>query len=319
MAEDKGSARGIRISESAILVMAALIVAVLVAAVFIVPRYGKVFSAYREASSEYKQAEAGLEAAQQKNEELAARLEEMKAMTEETESLTAEVFSLAAQTEQAINEGKSNKRICYITVDDGPYNRGKKYLEVFDKYGVKATFFLTTANGNKLPDQADITASSMYPEYLRHGHTIGNHTYSHNYTDGGIYASAKTFMKAVDKQQEFTKEATGGYTPGIIRFPGGSSMAGDKLGAIRKSLREEGLGWVDWTVDSGDSWGKDRATAELIRDNVIKATEKQKIMVVLFHEWSQTTLDALPEIIEDLQDKGYIFLPLFPESSMVQK
>lgn len=319
MEEDKGSAREIRIGERMLIAIAVLIVAALLAAVFVVPRYGKVFSAYRAARSEYTSAKADLDAAQKENEELSAGLEEKKQLVRESQDLMDESLFLAAQVEQDILDGKSSKKICYLTLDDGPYNRGKQFLELFNSYGVKATFFLTTANGDKLPDQADLSAKSMYPEYLRYGHTIGNHTYSHNYSDGGIYSSTKSFMKSVRKQQKFTEEATGGYTPEIVRFPGGTGMAGAGLESMQEALRKEGLGWVDWTVDSGDSWGSDRVSPELIRDNVLEAAKKQNIMVVLCHEWSQSTLDAMPEIIESLQAQGYIFLPLFHDSAMVQK
>ena len=320
MAEDKRQTRGIRISDTMLKVLAALICITLVAAVFVVPKYGRVFKAYTAARSEYKAADAGYEAAEQKNADLTQKLEEMQGMKTETEELTAEVFKLAAQTEKDIQAGKSNKKICYITLDDGPYNKGKDFLKLFDQYGVKATFFLTTANGDKLPDQADLSAKSMYPEYLKSGHTIGNHTYSHDYGQGGIYTSAKAFMKAVNNQQKFTEEATGGaYTPKIVRFPGGSSEAGDNAEAIKEALRKEGLGWIDWTVDSGDSWGSDRVSTDLIKNNIKDAAKDQKIMVILFHEWSKPSLEAMPSIIKYLDKQGYIFLPLFPESVMVQK
>lgn len=319
MAEDKGQTRGIRISNRIIIMLAVLIGITLLAAVFVVPKYGKVFSAYRAARAEYRSASDALESAQADNAALTQKLEELKAMSQETQDLTAEVFASAAQLEQDIIDGKSNRKICYITIDDGPYNKGKQFLELFNKYDVKATFFLSTANGNKLPDQADLTAVSMYPEYLRYGHTIGNHSYSHNYSDGGIYSSAKAFMKDINKQQKFTEEATGGYKPEIVRFPGGSSMAGSKYDAIAEALRKDGLVWIDWTVDSGDSKGGDKVNAEFVRKNVLEAAEKQKIMVILFHEWSKPSLEAMPEIIETLQEKGYIFLPLFPESAMVRK
>ena len=320
MAEDKRPAREIRISDTMFKVLAALIVITLIAAVFVVPKYGSVFGAYRTARSEYKAAEAGYEAAEQKNADLSQKLEEMEGMKTETDELTAEVFKLAAQTEKDIQAGKSNKKICYITLDDGPYNRGKDFLKLFNQYGVKATFFLTTANGDKLPDQADLSAKSMYPEYIRYGHTIGNHTYSHNYGAGGIYSSSAAFMKAVNDQQKFTEEATGGaYTPKIVRFPGGSGEAGATADDIKEALRKEGLGWVDWTVDSGDSWGSDTASADLIKSNIREAAKDQKIMVILCHEWSKDSLDAMPSVIKYLDKKGYIFLPLFPESVMVQK
>ena len=47
MAEDKGPARGIRISDTMLKALAALIVITLIAAVFVVPKYGKVFKAYK--------------------------------------------------------------------------------------------------------------------------------------------------------------------------------------------------------------------------------------------------------------------------------
>lgn len=318
MAEDKRPTRTIRISDKLLIAIAVLIGITLLAAVLIVPKYGKVFAAYRTARGEYKAASKELSAAEKEKAELEERYENLENLINETDALTTEVFTLALKTEQEIRDGKSNKKICYITLDDGPYNRGKKFLELFDKYGVKATFFLTTANGDKLPDQADLSAKSMYPEYIRRGHTIGNHSYSHNYKAGGIYSSSKAFMKSINKQQKFTEEATGGYTPKIVRFPGGTSEAGAKQGDIEEALRKENLGWIDWTVDSGDSWGSG-VTTDLIKDNVMKAAKKQDIMVILFHEWSQTSLEAMPEIIEGLREQGYIFLPLFPESTMVQK
>jgi hypothetical protein len=68
-------------------VLAALICITLVAAVFVVPKYGRVFKAYTAARSEYKAADAGYEAAEQKNADLTQKLEEMQGMKTETEEL----------------------------------------------------------------------------------------------------------------------------------------------------------------------------------------------------------------------------------------
>ena len=319
MAEDKRPARRIVISLPMLILMIALMLAALAAAGFIAPRFGAAFSEYRSLRAEYRSADAELTKTERKNTKLAQSVKEMREMTREAETLKRKVFNLAASVEKDIDSGKSRKKICYITFDDGPYKRGKQLLKVLNKYDVKATFFLTTANGNKLPDQADESAMSMYPQYLKYGHTIGNHTYTHDYGSGGIYSDTGSFMKAVEDQQKFTEDATGGYRPQIIRFPGGSSMAGSRLEAIEKALRKKGYTWIDWTVDSGDSWGSDVANAALIKSNVLAATKEQNIMVVLFHEWSQPTIDAMPDLITSLRDQGYIFLPLFPESIMVQK
>ena len=310
--------RKIKVNTGLIAAAFILFAAVMAATILILPKYGAAYKEYRGAHSAYKAAEADLAKAQKKNDELTASLDELKALTKESGELSAEVFSLASQLEQDIIAGKSNKKICYITLDDGPYSRGKKWLDLFNQYDIKATFFLTTANGDKLPDQGDESASSMYPEYLKYGHTIGNHTYSHNYSSGGIYSSADKFMESVEKQEEFTAQATGGYRPAIVRFPGGTSTAGSELGAIEEALRSKGYTWADWTVDSGDSWGNG-VTSKTIKKNIKDAAKKQKIMVILCHEWSQSSLDAMPEVIDYLEEKGYTFLPLFPESVVVEK
>jgi peptidoglycan/xylan/chitin deacetylase (PgdA/CDA1 family) len=52
---------------------------------------------------------------------------------------------------------------------------------------------------------------------------------------------------------------------------------------------------------------------------VKKAAKDQKIMVILCHEWSRDTEKALPGMIEYLEGEGYIFLPLFYDSQMVNK
>ncbi|MBQ6457099.1 MAG: polysaccharide deacetylase family protein [Mogibacterium sp.] len=319
MAETERTDRRIKISKAGLIAAALLACAILAATVFTVPRFAGVFKEYRGLRQSYKTAQKELTAAEKANAGLSQKVKEMTKMKTDSEKLSKQVFELAAKTEQDIVDGKSNKKICYITLDDGPYKRGQDFLELFRKYDVKATFFLTTANGDLLPDQADISASSVYPDYLRYGHTIGNHTYSHDYGDGGLYSDTGAFMKSVEDQTNFTEEATGGYVPRIVRFPGGSGMAGSRLDEIEDSLRERGYTWVDWTVDSGDSWGTDVANATLIKSNVLDASKEQDIMVVLFHEWSEPTLEAMPDIIDSLRGSGYIFLPLFPESVMVSK
>ena len=317
MGETKGQGRKGSGGNILLMITALFMLAVTGMMLYILPHLGGTLSEYRSRSAELKAVKAELKAAQ---EERDAHIEEKRKLEVDdsrTEDLQRETFALAAQLEKDISAGRNNNRICYLTIDDGPYYHGRKILEILDKYDVKATFFLTTANGNRLPDKAELSAASMYPEYLRYGHTIGNHTYSHDYSSGGIYRSVKAFMADVEKQEEFTEESTGGYRPQIVRFPGGRATAGKNLEGIEDALREEGYGWADWTVDSGDSWGRDKASPKLIMKQVKKAAKDQKIMVILCHEWSRDTEKALPEMIEYLEGKGYIFLPMFYGSQMV--
>lgn len=303
-----------------LLILAFVLVLIVVAlGIYVLLHIGGTMKEYSARSRELKEVRAEL-AEQEKIRD--AHIEEKQILeTDDGEiaALRSETFELAAALEKDIKAGRNPNKICYLTIDDGPYYRGRKLLKILNKYDVKATFFLTTANGDRLPDKGELSAASNYPEYLRYGHTIGNHTYSHKYGEGGIYKSSNAFMKDVKKQEEFTEKATGGYKPEIVRFPGGRATAGKTLGDIEDALAAGGYGWIDWTVDSGDSWGKDTASPKLIMKQIKKAAKDQKVMVVLCHEWSKDTEKALPEMIEYLEGEGYIFLPLFYDSSMVLK
>ena len=319
MGETKGKGRKSNGENIVLILTAVLMLAVLVLAVHVAMHLGGTVSEYRKQSAELKAVRKELKEAQKERDALLEARRKLEFDDSKVEGVRRETFALAAQLEKDIKAGRNSNRICYLTIDDGPYYHGKKILEILDRYDVKATFFLTTANGNRLPDKAELSAASMYPEYLRYGHVIGNHTYSHDYGSDGIYRSAGAFMEDVQKQERFTEKSTGGYRPQIVRFPGGRATAGGTLGDIEDALREKGYGWTDWTVDSGDSWGRDKASPQLIMKQVKKAAKDQKIMVILCHEWSRDTEKALPEMIEYLEGKGYIFLPMFYESQMVYK
>lgn len=60
----------------------------------------------------------------------------------------------------------------YLTFDDGPTPDVTPWvLDRLDEYGAKATFFCLGKNVEMHP--------GIYQEILRRGHSVGNHTYSH--------------------------------------------------------------------------------------------------------------------------------------------
>ena len=125
-------------------------------------------------------------------------------------------------------------------------------------------------------------------------------------------------MSALKRQHEHVKTQTGGYVMNIMRFPGGSDTANHfkVRDAIISRLRSVGYGYVDWTALDGDGGylpTKDKAWStftQSINDN---------IEVVLFHDYHAITTSILPDAIEYLENHGYVLLPLFYESSVVNK
>ena len=194
-----------------------------------------------------------------------------------------------------------DKKICYITFDDGPTNDiTPQVLDVLKKYNVKATFFCL----GKMLDANPEIAKREYDE----GHLVANHTYYHNY--GDLYASADSFMKEVNMTQDKIKEITGEEPFKLMRFPGGSHNAGSYAAVkqeYKKVLKEKGFYYADWNCLNGDAEATSRSTDELI--NSVKKTALEDNLIVLMHDASTktTTPQALGSIIEYLKSKGYEF------------
>ena len=226
-----------------------------------------------------------------------------------------EYFKAIKELEDKIIAKESDKKIAYITFDDGPYYNTYKVLDILDKYNVKATFFTTSVNGTYCYDKKDYNCLLLYQEYAKRGHTIANHTYTHAIRKG-LYASVDSFVTALKKQETIVKELSDGYVTNIVRFPGGSRSSGKLKQAIIAKLKKLNYGWVDWNGFDGD--GGMLKSKDVAWKN-FKASIDEPIEVILFHDYSKITTALLPEFIEYLQNKGYILLPLFYDSNMVNK
>ncbi len=266
-------------------------------------------------NKEYASKEEELKAKQEELENETKKLQEFDNLDTKVIELKKDYFKSIKDLEDAILSGKSDKKIAYITFDDGPYYNTHKVFEILDRYNVKATFFTTSINGEKCFDKKSENCYSLYKEYIQRGHTIANHTYTHAIFRG-LYKSVDTFMDAVVKQEEHIKEQTGGYVTNIVRFPGGSRTSGKLKDGIIEKLKERGYGWVDWSAQDGD--GGDLQSKEQAWNNLTSSID-ENIEVILFHDYNNITTALLPDAIEYLQNKGYILLPLFYESNTINK
>ena len=108
-----------------------------------------------------------------------------------------------------------------------------------------------------------------------------------------------------------------GYVPCFIRFPGGSSNTVSKkytagiMSTLVQEVQNRGYQYYDWNGSSGD--GSVRTTEEL----VAQATSfDSNNIILLCHDshGKQTTVEALPQIIEHYQSLGYTFKALDRDS-----
>lgn len=245
---------------------------------------------------------------------LEQELTEIRNIDNQIESAKKDYYQTLKTFENKVINKETNYKIAYLTFDDGPYNLTHKYLDILEKYNIRATFFTIGLNKEKCYDDQSKSCQELYAKTAKYGHTMANHTYSHLIFNG-LYNSTNSFIESVKKQEQLIKDKTG-ITTNIVRFPGGIASSGSLKNDITKKLKSLGYGWIDWTASNGDGgYVPDTKTAM----NNLKNTINEDIEVILFHDYSHITLSILPDAIEYLQSKNYVLLPLFYESKMVNK
>ena len=252
-------------------------------------------------------------------EELVSKYDEANNVDDKINKMRDEVFDLAKKVEDRIGKSETKYKIAYITFDDGPYHSTDTVLDTLKKHKVKATFFTIGLNKDICFDNRNYSCKETYKKIVDNGHTIANHTYSHQIFYG-LYSSTNSFMEQVKKQENMIKERTG-VTTNILRFPGGSATANALCGYnckenIIKQLKENGYGWVDWTAQDGDGGS---LTSYDVGWKNFTGSINENIEVVLFHDYNNVTISLLPDAIDYLEKKDYILLPLFHDSVKVNK
>lgn len=200
---------------------------------------------------------------------------------------------------------KIEEKEVYLTFDDGPSENTSKVLKILKDNDALATFFV---NGHSGYDD-------VYKQIINQGSIIGNHTYSHDYKT--VYSSITAYNEDVDKLNSFL-EGIGIQRPTLMRFPGGSNNTvsnnyggKDIMNKLTKEQIKRGYQYIDWNVSSGDS-AKITESKDVILENVMRGSKGMKSIVILFHDSKPktTTVEALPIIIKNLKDLGYVFKTL---------
>ena len=198
----------------------------------------------------------------------------------------------------------------YLTFDDGPSKQTDKILDILDEYGVKATFFVVGRDGEE--------AKERLKKIYERGHTIGMHSYSHDYTD--IYESVEAFRADFLKSKEFIFDAIG-VESSFYRFPGGSSNTLSELNmsVFVDFLQEQGVEYYDWNISSGDGGGN-LMPAEMILENCVKYISRYETSIILMHDSANktTTVEALPQLLEQiLAMEDTVILPITESSKPI--
>ena len=191
------------------------------------------------------------------------------------------------------------KKVAYLTFDDGPSFLTKEVVEILKKENIQATFFLI---GSQIMEEEEELLKRMVED----GHLLGIHTYTHKSNE--IYRSADSYIEDAKKTAERIYEVTGEW-PKIYRFPWGSKncYVSSICDAIIEKMEKEGYEYFDWNVSAEDSVGT--PTKASILKNIKKDFDKYDEPIILMHDSAinKATVEALPSIIEMLKEEGYSF------------
>lgn len=197
-----------------------------------------------------------------------------------------EIIVTIPENAVAIYNGAPNKMVA-LTFDAtyGDNNQIHKILKTLRDNNIKATFFLS---GIWL-----INYPHLVREIVKEGHEIGNHSYTHPHM---TQITLEEVNNQVIRTDALIRNITG-KTPYLFRPP-----YGEYNQAILNELASLGYVTIMWTIDTVD-W-KNPGVDQII-SRVVNNVEPGAI--VLMHQDSSQSAEALPEIISQLKDLGYSF------------
>lgn len=194
-----------------------------------------------------------------------------------------------------ISYAEQQPKCVYLTFDDGPSSRvTPKILDTLEAEGVKATFFVVGRNAEGREDIVKRAAEE--------GHTIGVHSYSHDY--GSIYSSPSALLSDIEKCNDVIERVTGKRSE-VYRFPGGSFGIKDELTA---AVKRAGYRYEDWNASLRDAEIAGASPDRLFEEAVRSSAGKTKVVLLCHDSTDKTsTASALTDIICYFRGEGYKF------------
>ena len=200
-------------------------------------------------------------------------------------------FCIPTSAESAVYQrnDKAGKKVA-LTFDDGPHPiYTGRILDILEKYGVRATFFVIGRNIENYPEAFEAIAKSE--------NEIGNHTYSHRNIGGMSDAQIRSEIALTDESiaSHSSRRAS------VLRPPEGSF--GKNLPRVSE---EAGYDIVLWSIDTLD-WA--HTPAEKIVSSVLSRLGEGDI--ILMHDYTSGnshTCEALELMIPRMLELGYEFV-----------
>lgn len=195
--------------------------------------------------------------------------------------------------------GEAEKTL-YLTFDEG-YENGftPKILDILKEKNVPAVFFVTMDYVKAEPE--------LVQRMIDEGHIVGNHSTKHpanGYPSLPLDAAQNDLITLHD----YVKDNFN-YSMSVFRYPAGIFSEQDAA-----LLDKIGYRQVFWSFAYADWDPNSQPDTDKAYERVVSAAHSGAIY--LLHAVSQTNVNILPSMIDDLRGQGYTFA-LFPPSGEV--
>ena len=170
-----------------------------------------------------------------------------------------------------------------LTFDDGPHPLiTPRILDILDRHGIRATFFLVGKQVELYPELAR--------EIVARGHTVGSHGFSH---------CDLTTLSAAEMERELVRSrhairAATGREAVLFRPPGGRYNA-----TVRQAAANLGFDVVFWTANVSDYPGREPA---VVGEKLLAKLQPGGIL--LLHNGEDPSPDLLEGLLNGLAGRG---------------
>lgn len=260
--------------------------------------------------------------------------EQLSSLDQQVDEATTQNADLKSKSEENLLEwrnaqgrmsfmGDKSGLVAYLTFDDGPCSNTSKVLDILDKYDACGTWFCLANDKDQ-----DYLQLDLLKEIEERGNAVGIHDWEQNDSYSYYKGTVDNYFDTdFDKTKKKLEEKLG-HEIKIMRFAGGSPTIAYYNSKIGKTLPQEiikrGYQYFDWNVLAGDSEPSQFVNGSTPKAKIVsnvlgeaKAFAKTNSPIcVLMHDnpGKDTTIEALPEIIEGLRDMGYTFQVLTYDS-----
>jgi peptidoglycan/xylan/chitin deacetylase (PgdA/CDA1 family) len=186
--------------------------------------------------------------------------------------------------------GARGKQRIALTFDAGGVEDTlPQLLATLRERGIRVTIFITGKFAERYPESVRQAAAD--------GHEIANHTYSHR---DSRELTDEQLIEELARTEAILQELTGRTSKPFWRPPYGA-----RNNHVLNVAAAQGYRSIYWTLDSLDSVGQPK-TPEFLFDRVTNPPAGVELdgAVTLHHVGFQSTADALPRILDRLQEMG---------------